>query len=73
MERLVAMGRLGLKSGAGFSKYDENRKPVPDPEVAALIELCANQAGIRRREHFERRNRRPLHPGDGQRRRAGCG
>jgi 3-hydroxyacyl-CoA dehydrogenase len=49
MERLVAMGRLGQKSGAGFAKFDESRKPVPDPEVAALIEICAKDAGIKRR------------------------
>jgi 3-hydroxyacyl-CoA dehydrogenase len=49
MERLVAMGRLGQKSGAGFAKFDENRKPVPDPEVAALVERCAREAGIERR------------------------
>jgi len=49
MERLVAMGRLGQKSGAGFAKFDENRKPVPDPEVAELIEICAKEAGIQRR------------------------
>jgi 3-hydroxyacyl-CoA dehydrogenase len=49
MERLVAMGRLGQKSGAGFAKFDENRKPVPDPEVARLIERCAKEAGIQRR------------------------
>jgi len=50
MEKLVAMGRLGLKSGAGFAKFDENRKPIPDPEVAALIEACAREAGIERRD-----------------------
>ncbi len=49
MEKLVAMGRLGLKSGAGFAKFDESRKPLPDPEVAALIETCAREAGIERR------------------------
>lgn len=50
MEKLVVMGRLGQKSGAGFAKFDENRKPVPDPEVAALIERCAKEAGIERRQ-----------------------
>ena len=49
MEKLVAMGRLGLKSGAGFAKFDENRKPMPDAEVATLIETCAREAGIERR------------------------
>jgi 3-hydroxyacyl-CoA dehydrogenase len=50
MERLVSMGRLGQKSGAGFAKFDENRKPVHDPVVAALIEHCAREAGIERRD-----------------------
>ena len=49
MERLIAMGRIGQKSGAGFAKFDENRKPVSDPEVAKLIEICAKEAGIQRR------------------------
>ena len=34
-ERLVAMGRLGQKRGAGWYRYDEPRKPTPDPEVEA--------------------------------------
>jgi 3-hydroxyacyl-CoA dehydrogenase len=49
LQRLVAMGRCGQKSGAGFAKFDESRKPAPDPEVAALVERCAQQAGIERR------------------------
>ena len=48
IERLVAMGRLGQKSGAGFYKY-EGRKPSPDPEVNGLIEQVAAQFGITRR------------------------
>lgn len=49
MERLVTMGRLGQKSGAGFARFDKDRRPAPDPEVAALIEICAKEAGIQRR------------------------
>ncbi len=49
LEKLVGMGRLGQKSGAGFAKFDDNRKPVPDPEVSALIEQCARESGIPRR------------------------
>jgi 3-hydroxyacyl-CoA dehydrogenase len=49
VERLIAMGRMGQKTGAGFAKFDEHRKPVPDPEVAQLIEVCAKEAGIERR------------------------
>jgi 3-hydroxyacyl-CoA dehydrogenase len=46
---LVKAGRLGQKSGKGWSKYDQNRRPVPDPEVAELIERTASAAGISRR------------------------
>jgi 3-hydroxyacyl-CoA dehydrogenase len=46
---LCAQGRLGQKTGKGWSRYDENRKPSPDPEVAALIESTASAAGIERR------------------------
>ncbi len=49
-DKLYAMGRYGQKTGRGWSKYDENRKPSPDPEVAALIEQTAREAGIPRRE-----------------------
>jgi 3-hydroxyacyl-CoA dehydrogenase len=50
LEELYAMGRLGQKSGKGWFKYDENRRPSPDPEVEALIEKKAREAGIRRRK-----------------------
>jgi 3-hydroxyacyl-CoA dehydrogenase len=45
-DRLVAMGRLGQKRGAGWYRYDEPRKPTPDPEVEALIRSLAADAGI---------------------------
>ena len=50
VEELYKLGRYGQKTGRGWSKYDENRKPSPDPEVAALIEEAARKAGIERRE-----------------------
>jgi 3-hydroxyacyl-CoA dehydrogenase len=46
---LYELGRYGQKTGRGWSKYDENRKPSADPETAALIEQTARQAGITRR------------------------
>jgi 3-hydroxyacyl-CoA dehydrogenase len=49
LPKLCEMGRLGQKTGKGWSQYDENRKPSPDPEVAALIESTARAAGIQRR------------------------
>ena len=49
LDQLYHMGRLGQKTGAGWYRYDENRKATPDPEVAALIEQTAREAGIPRR------------------------
>jgi 3-hydroxyacyl-CoA dehydrogenase len=46
---LCEMARYGQKTGAGWYKYDANRKPTPDPEVAALIEKTARAAGIEQR------------------------
>jgi 3-hydroxyacyl-CoA dehydrogenase len=48
-DRLCEMGRFGQKTGCGFSKYDAERRPLPDPETAALIEAVAREAGIERR------------------------
>jgi 3-hydroxyacyl-CoA dehydrogenase len=50
VDKLYALGRYGQKTGAGWYKYDENRRALPDAEVAALIEQTANEAGIARRE-----------------------
>jgi len=36
-DRLCEMGRFGQKTGAGWYKYGENRRAIPDPEVTALI------------------------------------
>jgi 3-hydroxyacyl-CoA dehydrogenase len=48
-DRLCELGRFGQKTGRGFSKYDANRMPSPDPETAALIEAVARETGIQRR------------------------
>jgi 3-hydroxyacyl-CoA dehydrogenase len=48
-DRLCELGRFGQKTGRGFSKYDADRRPLPDPETAALIEAVAREAGIERR------------------------
>jgi 3-hydroxyacyl-CoA dehydrogenase len=48
-DALCEQGRYGQKTGAGWYKYDENRKAIPDPEVDALIEKLAGEAGIPRR------------------------
>jgi 3-hydroxyacyl-CoA dehydrogenase len=49
-DKLCEQRRFGQKTGRGWSKYDENRKPSPDPETAALIESVARAAGIEQRE-----------------------
>jgi 3-hydroxyacyl-CoA dehydrogenase len=48
-DRLCELGRFGQKTGQGFSKYDAERRPLPDPETAELIEAVAREAGIERR------------------------
>jgi 3-hydroxyacyl-CoA dehydrogenase len=48
-DQLAEMGRFGQKTGRGWSLYDENRQPSPDPETAALIDKTARAAGIERR------------------------
>jgi 3-hydroxyacyl-CoA dehydrogenase len=49
LEKLFRSGRLGQKTGAGWYRYDENRRLSPDPEVHALIEKTAQEGGIERR------------------------
>jgi 3-hydroxyacyl-CoA dehydrogenase len=49
-DRLVAEGRLGLKSGKGIYRYEPRaRTPLPDPEVEALIEDEAKRLVVARR------------------------
>jgi 3-hydroxyacyl-CoA dehydrogenase len=48
-DRLCEMGRFGQKTGSGWYRYGEDRTPLPDPEVLALIERVAVDAGIPRR------------------------
>jgi 3-hydroxyacyl-CoA dehydrogenase len=49
LEKLYQLGRLGQKNGKGWYRYGDDRKPIPDPEVEALIESTAKEAGISRR------------------------
>jgi len=49
LRKLFELGRYGQKTGRGWYLYDENRKPTPDPEIEALIEQTAKEAGIERR------------------------
>ncbi len=49
--RLVALGRLGQKTGAGLYRYEAgSREPLADPQVEAIIREEARQLGVRRRE-----------------------
>ena len=50
-DRICEMGRMGLKTKAGWYLYEEgSRTPVPDPEIAAMIEASSAEQGIERRE-----------------------
>jgi len=49
-DRLCEMGRYGQKTGAGWYKYDENRRAIPDREVDGLLRNWAAEAGIPQRE-----------------------
>ncbi|HXV59081.1 MAG TPA: 3-hydroxyacyl-CoA dehydrogenase NAD-binding domain-containing protein [Vicinamibacteria bacterium] len=49
-DRICEMGRFGQKTGAGWYRYEKgSRTPIPDPEVARLIERVSEEAGIVRR------------------------
>jgi 3-hydroxyacyl-CoA dehydrogenase len=48
-DRLCELGRYGQKTGAGWYKYDENRRAVPDPEVNDMVRKWAIEAGIPQR------------------------
>ncbi len=50
-DRLVAMGRCGQKTSAGYYKYEPgSRAAQPDEEVQALIRDEAERLGIKQRE-----------------------
>jgi 3-hydroxyacyl-CoA dehydrogenase len=50
-DQICEIGRYGQKTGAGWYKYEAgSRAPVPDPQVQAIIEKAAAEAGIKRRK-----------------------
>jgi 3-hydroxyacyl-CoA dehydrogenase len=48
-DKLCELGRYGQKTGAGWYKYDEQRRLASDPEVARLIAGWVAEAGIPQR------------------------
>jgi 3-hydroxyacyl-CoA dehydrogenase len=49
-DRLCEMGRFGQKTGAGWYKYDENRRANNDPEVAEMVRKWTLEAKIPQRQ-----------------------
>ncbi len=49
-DKLCELGRYGQKTGAGWYKYDDQRRALPDPEVTQLVRKWAAQAGIPQRQ-----------------------
>jgi 3-hydroxyacyl-CoA dehydrogenase len=49
-DKLCEMGRFGQKVGKGWYKYDENRKAIPDPEVAELVRKWSAEKSIPQRQ-----------------------
>jgi len=50
IDQIVELGRHGQKTGAGIYRYQDGRTPLPDAEIEQLIERCAREAGIERRD-----------------------
>jgi 3-hydroxyacyl-CoA dehydrogenase len=48
-DALCEMGRFGQKTGGGWYRYGDDRKPAADPDVQALVERLAAEHGITRR------------------------
>ena len=50
-DKLVLAGRLGQKNGLGIYRYEAgSRTPIPDPEVAKIIEEHRREKGIQPRQ-----------------------
>jgi 3-hydroxyacyl-CoA dehydrogenase len=49
-DRLCELGRYGQKTGAGWYKYDDQRRATPDPLVVELIARWVAEAGIAQRQ-----------------------
>jgi 3-hydroxyacyl-CoA dehydrogenase len=49
-DMLAEMGRHGQKTGAGWYRYDADRRPIPDPEIQEMVAAAAQKAGIPQRK-----------------------
>jgi 3-hydroxyacyl-CoA dehydrogenase len=49
-DKLCEMGRFGQKTGSGWYKYDADRRPTPNPEVAELVMRWTAEAGTPQRQ-----------------------
>jgi 3-hydroxyacyl-CoA dehydrogenase len=49
-DQLCEMGRYGQKTQAGWYRYDETRRALPDPQVGALVRKWAEEGGIEQRQ-----------------------
>jgi len=49
-DRLCELGRFGQKTGAGWYKYDDQRRAIPDPAVNELVRKWVTEAGIVQRK-----------------------
>jgi 3-hydroxyacyl-CoA dehydrogenase len=45
-DRLCELGRYGQKTAAGWYNYDENRRPILDPDVNEMVRRWAREAVI---------------------------
>jgi 3-hydroxyacyl-CoA dehydrogenase len=49
-DRLCELGRFGQKTGAGWYKYDDQRRAIPDPAVDELVRKWVAEAGVVQRQ-----------------------
>jgi len=49
-DRLCELGRYGQKTGAGWYKYDGQRRAAPDPAVGELVRKWVEETGIVQRQ-----------------------
>ena len=52
-DRLCELGRYGQKTGAGWFKYDDQRRATPDPLVTELVRKWVDEVGIVQRQISE--------------------